>query len=323
MTESVPAAPANNQSSYVPIRVSTLRGDQKISFDLYIQLGQKHILFIRRGDSFEGLRLNRLKERKLRKMFILPGDEPLYRAYIESNIERAYDAKSGVSLEDRSAVVQGLQQSAAEAVMENVNDAKAYADAKAGSQRFVDFLLKEEQALKALLAIENTDQNLAAHGVSVATLAVGIAKKVGGVEAKNMNLLALGALVHDLDHYRSGVPYHLPLSQMTSEQLTRYKQHPSEGATMVKDLAHIDQHVAQIIAQHEEHADGSGFPNRLIEKKCNPMSVIVATANAYDRMVTFERSTPQEALKRMIIEKIGRHPLEQINALKSVVAAVI
>jgi putative nucleotidyltransferase with HDIG domain len=319
MSESLPGASAPAQTSYVPVRVSTLRGDQKISFDLYIQIGTKHILFIRKGDSFEGTRLDRLKERKLRKMFILPDDEPHYRSYIEGNIMRAYDSKSGASIEDRTAVIQGLQQAAAESVFENPGDAQAYAEARAGASQFAELLRKEEKAFKALLSIENTDQNLAAHGVAVATLAVGIAQKLGTVDPKSMDLMALGALIHDLDHARSGIPYHLPISQLSQEQLARFKQHPTEGATLVKDLGHFDQHVIQIILEHEEHADGSGFPKGLIERKCNPLAVIVATANAFDRMVTFEKSNQQDSLKRMVLEKIGRHPLTHINALKALV----
>ena len=50
---------------YVSIRVSTLRGDQKIDFNAYIKINEKMVLYLRRGDSFEGERLLRLKEKKL------------------------------------------------------------------------------------------------------------------------------------------------------------------------------------------------------------------------------------------------------------------
>ena len=58
---------------YTTIRVSTLRGDQKINFDAYLKIGEKMVLYVRQGDSFEGDRLKRLKEKKLKKMFILQG----------------------------------------------------------------------------------------------------------------------------------------------------------------------------------------------------------------------------------------------------------
>ena len=64
-------------NQYVPIRVSTLRGNLKIPFDAYVSVASKHILFCRKGDSFGGDRLDRLKKKKLKIMFILQPSFPL------------------------------------------------------------------------------------------------------------------------------------------------------------------------------------------------------------------------------------------------------
>jgi hypothetical protein len=72
-------------------RVCTLRGDQQINFDAFVQVAGKQILYLRKGDSFEGERLKRLKAKKLRKMYIRVEDEDAYRKYMAQNIEMAYD----------------------------------------------------------------------------------------------------------------------------------------------------------------------------------------------------------------------------------------
>ena len=41
-------------TEFLPIRVSTLRGDLKIPFSAYVKVAGKHICFCREGDSFEG-----------------------------------------------------------------------------------------------------------------------------------------------------------------------------------------------------------------------------------------------------------------------------
>lgn len=322
MSDSVAGAPGGGQTTYVPVRVSTLRGERKIDFDIYVLIGEKHILYVRRGESFEGVRLERLKERKVRKMYIRPEDESNYRGYLRANMEGAYDSSSNQSFESRASVIQGLQQALAEAVLENPADEAAYNDAKNGASRFVAFVMNEEKALRALLSIENSDQSLAAHGVTVASLAIGIAAATGKTDPHSLQFLALGGLLHDLGHHSSGVPYMRPQEEMAPEMAEAYRAHPSAGAAMIKDLKHIDQHVTQIILEHEEHIDGSGFPKGAIGKNCNPLSVIVATANAYDRFVTFQNLTPGDAIKKMVVDKIGRHPLEQINALKMIVAGL-
>ncbi|MCK6599017.1 MAG: hypothetical protein L6Q37_11685, partial [Bdellovibrionaceae bacterium] len=103
---------------HVSIRVSTLRGDQKINFDAYVKINDKFVLYLRRGDSFEGQRLKRLKEKKLKKMFILSGDESNYRQYLKTNIESAYDSTSSKDMESRAEIIQGEQQSNVEEVFE-------------------------------------------------------------------------------------------------------------------------------------------------------------------------------------------------------------
>ena len=144
-------------NQYVPIRVSTLRGNLKIPFDAYVTLASKHILFCRKGDSFEGGRLDRLKKKKLKKMFILQDHENAYRDYITENIESAYDNKSTKSLEERSEVIQGSQQAAADEVMDSPENESNYSNAKAGSGKYVDYLLSNDNALQSILKIEIRD----------------------------------------------------------------------------------------------------------------------------------------------------------------------
>ena len=103
---------------YVSVRVSTLRGDQAIPFKVYLKIGSRHILYVRQGDAIDGDRLKKIKDKKLKRMYILPQDETSYRDYISKNIEMAYNSDSGMATESRAHIVQGHQQSQAEEVME-------------------------------------------------------------------------------------------------------------------------------------------------------------------------------------------------------------
>lgn len=307
---------------FAPIRISVLRGDQKIAFDCYLEVAGRHILYLRKGDSFDVSRIERLREKKVRKLYIREDDEQLYRDYMSRNIDMAYDKTSKQSMENRALIVQGVQQSAAEAIFENPTDQAFYTAAKEGTERFTKFLLEEDKALKSMLAIENQDQNLAHHGVTVASLSVQIAKLTGFDTSKNLPIMALGGLIHDLGHYISGQNVSKPRKDFTPEEMAIYKEHASVGAKKLKDLKHMDLHVTQIILEHEETIDGLGFPDGKVELKMNPMSVFVQSANIFDRLVTFENCTQSEAVKRLFTgEFIGKYPLSHLNALKTIVHA--
>lgn len=304
---------------HVSIRVSTLRGDQKINFDVFVKINDKYVLYLRRGDSFEGLRLKRLKEKKLKKMFIQNTDEVNYRNYLKTNIESAYDPSSNKDLTTRAEIIQGEQQSNVEEVFERPEDKAAYSETKDAAGKYVDFLMKNSAAAAAVLNMENTDKNLAHHGVSVATYSIALAQKLKMVDPKIVQILTLGALLHDIGHHETTVNIAQPLKSLSPEDLAIYKQHPLKGAERVKDKNHFDQQVITIINEHEEHLDGTGFPKGSKENQLDPLSIIVGSCNAVDRLITFEGVSRADAPKKMMIEKVGMHPLNHIQLLSEII----
>ncbi len=304
-------------NEYVSIRVSTLRGDQKIDFNAFIKINDKHVLYLRRGDSFEGDRLKRLKEKKLRQMYIIIDDEDKYRSYLKVNIEQAYDNGSGKDISTRAEIIQGAQQSNTEEVFENPENAETYNNAKDAAGRFVDFLMTNTPAVQHILNSSNTDQNLAHHGVSVATLSVSLANRLGINDPKQTQLLTLGALLHDFGHMEGNTHYNKPKKSLTPQELKEYLMHPKLGAQRVQDKKHFDQSVINIIMQHEETIDGRG-PNKLNENQTDPNAVIVSSANALDRLIAFEGVAKEDAAKQLMINAVGEHPLKHLQILADI-----
>lgn len=299
---------------YISIRVNTLRGDQKIDFDVYVLIHEKYIHYLKKGDSFEGQRLDRLKTKKLKKMYIKTESEELYRSYIEKNIDMAYN-NPHKDLQLRSEIIQGDQQSKAEEVFENPRNPVSYAAAKDAASKYVEFLMQNEKAAENILSIQNTDSSISHHGVSVATLAMTLSQHLHLFDQKQKQLMTLGALLHDFGHFNSSVEFNKSKSQMTKEELKIYNNHHSAGAQAVQSLNHFDQTVINIINQHEELIDGSG-PIGLLEKDQDPISVVVSTANALDREILQSPNNKNEVIKNFIINNVGRHPLSHLQALK-------
>lgn len=306
---------------YVPIRVSTLRGDQSVNFDAYVKINDKFVLYVRKGDSFEGDRLVRLKSKKLKKMYIAPEQDVLYRSYLEQNMELAYSPTSPKSIETKAEIAQGHLQSASEEVFENADSEEVYTSAKKNMSKFVNFLTSQKGAIYSVLNIDNVDQNLAHHGVAVSTLAVALADKLNIREEKQILLLALGSLLHDFGHVGSEAAFNKPMSSMTKEELMDYKQHPARGALLVQDKQHFDRTVINIITQHEEYIDGGGFPNKLREKDIDPLALICGCCNAVDRLITFEGVARKDAVKQYMITSVGRYPLEHMKLLAEVLSS--
>jgi HD-GYP domain-containing protein (c-di-GMP phosphodiesterase class II) len=281
-----------------------------------VKVAGRFIHYCRAGESFEGKRLDRLKAKKLKKMFIKPEDQIPYKQYMEQSIDAAYDKSR--PLEIRAEIIQGFQQAESEAYMEDPLNDIQYGHMRSSMQRFVEFLKDEPQGAGAILKLENIDLSVTHHSVNVATLTTAMVLDLKLKENPQMALLALGCMVHDIDHFYSGADLTKPMSAMSETELLTYKAHPMTGAMKLQGAKFLDQMVMNIVLQHEEYSNGTGFPKGTLEKDLDPIVLIAATANAYDRMVSFERLSPKDAIKKMFIDKVGLYPLTYIQSLQKI-----
>jgi HD-GYP domain-containing protein (c-di-GMP phosphodiesterase class II) len=132
-------------------------------------------------------------------------------------------------------------------------------------------------------------------------------------------MLTLGSLLHDFDHFHNGLNIARPVSQFTKEEMEIFKKHPSEGGRRVQDKKHFDTPVINIIVQHEEMINGSGFPQGLKENKIDPLALICGTSNALDRLMTFEAIERKEAMKNLMINGLGKYPLSHLQGLAAII----
>ncbi len=307
-----------NINDFIPVRLSTLRGDQTLLFDVYIKVAGKQILYCREGDSFDGTRLQRLKEKKIKQLFIKQESEAGYRQYLSQNIQVAYANTAGKPIEMRSIIIKGLQQAATEEVLENPTEKIYYEAFKDDTKRYVEFLLMEQASLKHILLETTSDSSVARHGVNVASLAVAIAESVGIQDTTKLQLLATGCLLHDIEHVYSGLNVARPVSEIKGADLSTYRNHTDLGVARLQQSEFYDQIVLKIIGQHHEYQNGTGFPKGLKEQHLDEMVMIAAVADTYDRYINYEGIPPKDAIKQLLLARVGLLPLPLIQNLNNI-----
>jgi len=301
----------------MPIRVSTLRGDVKIKFNAYVRVAGKHILLCREGDSFEGERLARLKGKKLTKMYIPVEQEPSYQAYQAENLERAFDSKNPKSIEIRAQIVHGLLQAASDDFMELPESETLYSAIKDRTQKFMRLSIVEPDLLTHILEIKNVDFSVSHHAVNVAALSLAIAQEMKMIESHGIQMgpMIMGALVHDIEHIYNNINFTVPASELTKPEKSIHGNHAMAGHYRLKAFKHIDPTILVIASQHEERLDGSG-PRKIFERDLDLIGMVVAAANDFEHYLLHGGLTPKEALKKMLIEKMGLIHLEAMRGLQ-------
>ena len=149
--------------------------------------------------------------------------------------------------------------------------------------------LREEQrqlldeTLGVVSAVARTfDPDTADHAHRVARLCTSLARELGWPEDRVAGL-NLAAGLHDVGF--TAVPHEILAKpgKLTPAELALVKTHPTRGWELVRS-ARTPWPLAEVILQHHERLDGSGYPNSLRGQEILPESRIVAVADVIEAM---------------------------------------
>jgi putative two-component system response regulator len=134
-------------------------------------------------------------------------------------------------------------------------------------------------------ALEAKDPYTKGHSSRVAAYAGRIARALGLTEG-DVQLIELGAELHDVGKIgvRESV-LHKP-GTLTSEEYEHIMQHPAIGARILAPLLKHAPQVLHIVRSHHERLDGKGLPDGLGGDAVSLPARIVAVADAFDAMTT-------------------------------------
>jgi HD-GYP domain-containing protein (c-di-GMP phosphodiesterase class II) len=149
--------------------------------------------------------------------------------------------------------------------------------------------------------IDVHDPLAAGHQSEVALLAKAIAQEMSG-DNEFVDCVFLAAQIHDVGKIR--IPYEI-LSipgKLNNMQQQVVKMHPHTGYSFLKPLD-FPWDIAQVIYQHHERLDGSGYPQGLSGDKIMLESRILAVADVVQAMVS-KRSYHSPVSTKIAIEEL-------------------
>jgi len=134
------------------------------------------------------------------------------------------------------------------------------------------------------IAMEQRDPYTVGHQENVAYLSVAIARELGFSEDK-LKCLEMAALIHDIG--KMGVPSEIlnKPGVLTHLEFEMIKTHAEMGYDILKHV-HFPGPVADIVWEHHERLDGSGYPNGLEGKQIRLETRILSVADVVDAMTS-------------------------------------
>ena len=141
---------------------------------------------------------------------------------------------------------------------------------------------------------------LSTHSLNVCILSLLIANELE-IPQEDLPSLGLGALFHDLGERLVPMKVKFMEGGMKMESdPALYKLHPEKGHEWLQKFTGFPSQALDVIIQHHERLNGTGYPNGLSQKEIGLHAQIVMVADEYDEMCNAprqdDRRTPHEAL---------------------------
>lgn len=180
----------------------------------------------------------------------------------------------------------------------------------------VDSLLAEKDVLIHLMNVNNNDDGAYYHSLNVTMLALMLGREAG-LNSDEMRELGLGTLLHDIGKERIPTEILLKKTPWNTAERNFYRLHVAYGVELAQKLPNLPLGALEIIAQHHEMLDGSGFPSGVDAGRIGKLARIAAIANAFDnacnRIDPADSLTPAQALSVMFKRGHAKYDAELIQ----------
>jgi HD-GYP domain-containing protein (c-di-GMP phosphodiesterase class II) len=156
----------------------------------------------------------------------------------------------------------------------------------------------------------------AAHALNVGVISLLIGRTLG-VSDEDMLDMGVGALMHDVGKGEVVDRFRHAEEGFSANELNAYRDHVAKGLGVGQRMG-LSAGALKVLAQHHEHADGSGFPLKLGGERLTMASRVVALVNRYDNLCNPQARTlaltPHEAVSVLFAQGRQRFDPAVLNA---------
>jgi response regulator RpfG family c-di-GMP phosphodiesterase len=294
-------------SNFFPARLDDLTLNSNVNFDvfIYFKINNKMVQIFKDGDFFGQDNFNNLTNKKLKHIFIQKSQRQLFCNYKTAIFAQAINSKD-LDIEKKKEILQQHTVRAIKSlsevtnkedsaqIMENCNDITKNIIANVANKGFAKTYDEIAKMVKG-------GTGLMVHSANVSSMSVLFAMLCDVTSPTDLEDLAMGGLLHDMGLSAmnpSVAEKYLAGQKMSEAEESEYRDHPAKTNELLKSRSKsIHQNVIDIVMQHHENFDGSGFPRHIKNMQINFLAKLVRLANDFD--ITYRRLVEEEKFDQL------------------------
>lgn len=290
---------------YTPLRISTVRPNRRIDFDIYIHFKNTFLCYIKKGEELNSDHIKKLRTQNITKFFITEHDELSYQKFLDSLIDEIMN--SSCKIEEKVTVIGGTVNTATERIQNNPECKNSYNMTKKAAINLRQMIHKNPESLAVFFNDQREDAKnpLIRHSFNLSILSMKLAEQEG-LSNDEQDIIATAALIHDVgigllpENIR--VLANKERDLLTNVELNILSTHGELGANIFSNKEYINEEIIALIRNHEEVIGGDGpLRKKVLTKK----EQIISAADCFDRHITLYNKTLEETA--LIMNKKAGH----------------
>lgn len=259
--------------AYIPVKISLLLSHGTGAFSLYLKLSETNFIkFLHAEEAFCEVEEKKLREKGISELFVkFEEREELFR-FLEKNL------LGTETVEEVNFVLDSIE--SFERVARTLNwSPEIIVSAHKTVEQAVKILGKNKNLIHVLKKrLEVPSSPYSRHVVLLTYLVSAMGAAIPSIGEAGQVKLALAALVHDLSVdekcYHDIDSWNKRASDFSLKdpETVKYRLHPYEATKILEKVEFLPPDVAQIVLQHHEIKDGTGFPRSLIASNISRLS---------------------------------------------------
>ena len=298
---------------YFNVRVGCLRPDTGLPFDLFVQIQNRYVHYLRAGNALAPEKIAKLGDSD--RLFIPNSQRRAFKDFIHSQLEN--DSLDSLA---KAEILRESSLSLVEEIYENPDVGKALEDSKKIIHEFVKFMEQEPEGMGHLISLSTHDFYTYNHSLDVGVYALGLGR-LAGYSTEELEELGRGALFHDVGKKWVDVDIICKKGALDDVEWAQMKKHPEFGLQILAEHD-VSEAIKACCFEHHESFLGNGYPQELPGNEIHHMARVIAITDTYDAMTT-QRSynqpmTPNDAIEFMTTKLKDRYDPELLRILREV-----
>ena len=208
-------------------------------------------------------------------------------------------------------------------------------------EKICDSIFRHNDALIPLARLKQNASYSYEHAVASAAMMAGFARVVG-LPREQIHEVVLGAILQDIGMSRIPSDILEKPDRLDAEEVAVVRGHVEHSHDIAQELADLPEATMEVIAQHHERIDGTGYPFRLRGDQISTHGQMAAIVDVYDAMTSHRpfqnAAAPTAALRKLyewsqhhfdgglvqvFIQSVGIYPVGSLVRLESGMLGVV